>query len=724
MPSSTGHPLSLARKQYPDPFLDIASTRLPKSRKKLLEMCYIFTNTHPQIAPIVRKLSKYPITKLVFSSDEGTASLEDKWRDILEEDMNIYETAESVGLDYFGYGNCFLIVHKPFIRSYECQSCGHASEAGKIKYYIKNDTLYGRCPSCESKARLEAKDEAVEATERLNLVRLKPQNMYIRRNELTDQASYYYDVPKELKKAISNKDPDREYIDSTPWPYVEAALNNKKIKFHRSKILHLKEPSLSGDDMDWGNPIVLPALKDAYLNQIYKKADESAANERSLPVRFVYPAANSGEGPLQTISLSKFTNFLENSLNMWRHDKNAVLPVPFPVETAQVGGDAKRFATAELRQLAVKEIIGSTGVPQGFLSDQMKWSGGSVQLRMLENMLMSYLRALDRLISFAIDEIAKVTNLPKVDARFKPFRMADDVQKLQLVMRLAESKQVSYSEVLQRLDLNWEDQHEKVKNETDKTQDIQVQEQLTQAKAALQAADMQADQQYRAQGFQELKENIHQDDEAISQSLQDGKSFEEVDQQMEEKQHEANQEQQQLEEMKEKADVAHQQGLGEKYQSEARQRATQAEIAESQHQDRHVPQVVEAFAQELQETPPEKRPKKLQEIADEYPELAKRVEERVEMLEEDSGIPQEVEREEKEEEQQVAQIIQKLKQEVKGPKQFADKMMMMEEPMRNKVMGYLKENNPQLLQAVVQEMGLVQQPQQQVPSRMPGGSQT
>lgn len=712
--TSTGHPLSLARKQYPDPFLDIASTRLPKSRKKLLELCYLFSTTHPQIAPIVRKLSKYPITKLIITSENGQSSMEDKWRDILEDDMNIYEIAESVGLDFFGYGNCFLIVHKPFIRAYECQNCGHAMEAGKVKYYIKRDNLYGKCNNCNTKTRLEAKDEPVKTTERLNLVRLKPQNMYIRRNELTGQATYYYDVPEELKKAVANQNPDREYIDSTPWPYVEAALNDKKIKFHSSKILHLKEPSLSGDDMNWGNPIVLPALKDAYLNQIYKKADESAANERSLPVRFVYPSPNSGEGPLQTISLSKFTNFLEESLNMWRHDKNAVLPVPFPVETSQVGGDAKRFATAELRQLAVKEIIGSTGVPQGFLSDKMSWSGGSVQLRMLENMLMSYLRALDRMLKFAVDEVAKLTNIPRVSVRFKPFKMADDTQKLQLVMRLAEAKQVSYKEVLQRLDLNWDDQHEQVIEEIDKIQDLDIQEQLTQAKASLRAAEMQSEQQFRGEGLTELKENVIQDSEATARSIQDNEDFDEVDQAMEQQQHQENVEQQKLEEMHQKAEIGHQQGLAQKYDAEAKERATRSEVVEDQMQAAHVPQVVKTFAKEVQNLPPEERNGRLQEIAQEYPELAKKVEERVEMEEERSGIPQEVQ----EEEQQIEQLIAQLKEEAKNPSQFADQVMMADKEVRGKILNYLKENDPQLLQKVVQAMDLVNDQ----PSRIPGGS--
>ncbi|NIP67377.1 hypothetical protein GWM83_02755, partial [Candidatus Bathyarchaeota archaeon] len=241
-------------------------------------------------------------------------------------------------------------------------------------------------------------------------------------------------------------------------------------------------------------PIIMAALKDAYLNQIYKKADETVANERTVPARFVFPQATSND-PFRTISLSKFSSFIGRSIRRYRHDKNAIMPSPFPVGVAEIGGDAQRLFTANVRELTIKEIIGSTGVPEGFLGDGMTWSGGSVQLRMLENMIMSYLRSLNRLLTFVVKETAKITELPEVEVRFKPFRMADDVQMLQMLLQLAQMKQVSFKEILDRMDLDWDEQHEVVKDETEKTQAVMVQEALTEVKAGLESVKWQVEQQ-------------------------------------------------------------------------------------------------------------------------------------------------------------------------------------------------------------------------------------
>ena len=61
-------PFSLFRASYPDPYLDQASTKLPKNQQKLFEMLYLFSTTHPQIKPIISKLAKYPVTEIMVKS--------------------------------------------------------------------------------------------------------------------------------------------------------------------------------------------------------------------------------------------------------------------------------------------------------------------------------------------------------------------------------------------------------------------------------------------------------------------------------------------------------------------------------------------------------------------------------------------------------------------------------------------------------------------------------
>jgi len=678
---------STYRQQYPDPFLDIASTKLPKSQKKLLELLYLFATTHPQISPIVKKLAKYPITNIIVNSPSNHKSLEAKWKHILEDELNIYETAEAMGLDYMGYGNCFITIHKPFVRSYRCKSCKVDQPAGRLNYYIIGAKFYADCPGCKKRSEFEGRDNPITAVEEIAIVRIPPQEMHIRYNSLTGKSEYYRQVPAELKKAVNNNKPDRAFIDSTPWVYVRAAINKKKIKFAKGKILHLKEPTLSGRRMHWGLPIIMAALKDAYLNQVYKKADETVANERTVPARFVFPQATSND-PFRTISLSKFSNFIGRSIRRFRHDKNALMPVPFPVGVAEIGGDAQRLFTANLRELTIKEIIGSTGVPEGFLGDGMTWSGGSVQLRMLENMMMSYLRALNKLLRFVVKETSKITEIPEADVRFKPFRMADDVQMLAMLMQLAQMKHVSFKEILDRMDLDWEEQHEIVNNETEKIQNLMVKEALTEAKAGLEAVKWQISQQSRAESTTHMVEELNQHAAAAKGHLEGDAPYEAVEQQQEEQeqqQAEAEQAQAELEGRAQEAEVA-------KTEASAEQKDTKTDLAQEQFQ---VAPVVEGLVQQLLTMKPDLRTKKIERLHESAPIIAQKVEERLsELVGQES--PNSAGRD----------ILTELRLNSASPKEMAERITMLPKELKAQALQQLLDEDPMLATMVSEAMGI------------------
>jgi len=700
-------PLSLARQQYPDPFLDIASTKLPKTQKKLFELLWLFATTHPQISPIVKKLAKYPITKIIVNADNPKlTAIENKWKSTIENDLNFYEAAEAMGLDFFGLGNCFIVVHRPFIRMYTCNRCKERNTAGTVKYNISGKSVVGICPKCKQKTTFTPTDEKIRNPKGIRIVRIPPQDMYIKQVETTGEHFYYREVPSSLKRAVSKTRPDREIIDNTPWDYVRAALEGKKIRFREGKILHLKEPSVSGKSSEWGTPIIMAGLKDAYLNQIYKKADESVANERSVPARFVYPQPTS-DNPLGTISLAKFSNFMGQSLRRWRHDKNAVMVSPFPVGVAEVGGDAQRLNTANLRQLTIREIIGSTGVPEGFLADGMTWSGGSVQLRMLENMIMGYKRALDRMLWFVVSEVEKITEWPHVDVHMKPFRMADDIQMLQILLQLAQLKHVSFEEILERIDLDWEEEHKKVLRETEKVMDINLKESLLEVKSMLQAVDYQVEVQGRESSVTELIQEKNKSEEATTSHLKRIQSFDEYKDSIEERDAEAGQEeaqeQQQAANVKQTLDAAR----AEKYKAEAAR--TESRIAP----------IVQNLTDRLMRMSEGERNNRLQALVESAPVIAEQVQEQLELRM--SGSGQQAEEGEEQVEgggdhteepaetqggssEDPSEVLNRLRTESKSPADMANSIIMLPGNIRQAVFAQLRQEDPQLAITVMREL--------------------
>lgn len=590
MPSSSANNGSWA---YPDPFFDIASTRLPKSRRKLFEMCYIFSTQHPQLSPVISKLAKFPVTRLTFTfpgeieRDDRVSDLKDVWRETLDDELEIYTNLEAAGLDFFAYGNAFITVHTPFQRVWECSACqyDHPSSDTEsddrnrrpmLSLTIRDKKFWGQCAKCRTLAPMQPIDRELKTTGLIKIVRIPPQSMEIISYPLIGHRDYVADIPGQLMRALSNHGrPNMRIINKLPVTYVNSALRNRKILFEPGALCHLWQPGPSGPNTGWGTPAILAGMKDAYLNQIYKKADESGANGRILPKVALYAAGTSND-PFATVNMGAFTSFWRQMLRNWDRDKNMVAISPFPVGTVTIGGDAQQFNTAPMRQLAISEIISSVGVPAGFLSEGMTWSGGSVQLRMIENMLNGYTRALNRMVRFVIDRVAAITGMIRPKAQLKPFRMLDDVQLLSMLIGLAQERRVSYEEVLSRMDLDASEQHRKILQESDRYTQIMVKEQLIQARVALEGVGLQVAAQDAQEGWGAALAEDTQDSQTAQQVIRTGQPWLQIEGQADQQAAEAEQQQQQAEAEQQQAGVQNQVADAQREQALARRHQAQA----------------------------------------------------------------------------------------------------------------------------------------------------
>lgn len=488
--------VALDRHTYEDPFLDMAATKLPKSFKKLLELCQIFAMTHPQISPIIQRLAEYPITNLVF---KGNPESERQHRELFDKHLRILEKLVEFGLDYFAYGNCFVSVSFPFVRLYRCRTCKTDFQAREVNYRYQGGRFSGRCRACSSEVNFDPIDQYVKNRSEINLFRFEPQLVTPKYNRVTGRYFYYYEIPPDMKRSIQTG--DRDIIDSTPVEYLECVRLRRKMKLKR--VFHFKRPTLSGRDMQWGFPLVLPALKDAYLNQIYKKADEAIALEHSVPLRVIYPEPRTRD-PMQMLALGNFRSFMARNIRYWRRDKNAIITAPVPIATTNIGGDASAYSTIQARVKVVDEIMGAMMVTRGFVLGGENWSSQSISQRVMENSFMNYLRRLDACLQWIRDEVGAYLNMPPCAVNMKPFKKVDDVQMLQLIIQLAQQKRVSWDEALSRMDLDAAEELEMIEKETVKYTELMMQELIAQNDANARALVSQQIANFEAQGVVEV----------------------------------------------------------------------------------------------------------------------------------------------------------------------------------------------------------------------------
>ena len=154
---------------YPSPYFDLSQTYFPASIKELFQYCVYFYNTHCIIPAVVNKLAAYPITEIVFASQDE--ELRKKWKCLFIDELNIPYELFQIGIDMGVYGNSFIGVYFPFKRCLKCDQCKSINGFNSIrnlKVRGRKLELSGTCPSCEKVAHFEIHDKYIRNTKKIN----------------------------------------------------------------------------------------------------------------------------------------------------------------------------------------------------------------------------------------------------------------------------------------------------------------------------------------------------------------------------------------------------------------------------------------------------------------------------------------------------------------------------------------------------------------------------
>ena len=682
--ANIGETVPLDRHTYEDPFLDMAATKLPKSFKKLLELCQIYAMTHPQISPIIQRLAEYPITSPVYKAEDRETEIQHK--DLFEEHLHILEKMIEWGLDYYAYGNCFVGISFPFVRLYRCTSCGHDHQASEINYRYLGGRFEGKCRKCKGEYELKPSDLYVQDKSNINLFRFEPQLMTPKYNRVTGRYIYYYTIPPDLKRSVSMG--DKEIIDTTPLEYLKCIQMRRKMKIKR--IFHFKRPTFSGRDMQWGFPLVMPALKDSYLNQVYKKADEAIALEHSIPLRVLYPESRT-QDPMQKLALGNFKQFMAKNIRYWRRDKNAIITSPMPIGVTNIGGDGAAYSTIQARIKVVDEIMGAMMVTRGFVMGGENWSSQSISQRVMENSFLNYLRRIDACLQWVRNETASFLGLPPCKVSMKPFKKIDDVQMLNLIIQLAREKRISWDEVLSRMDLDANDELKIIERETEQYTKLMIQELMAQNDANAKALVAQTAAQSQAQGLQEFFANQTERSDAVLAETMGTKTKE----QAAEEYRAAQQPDPQTEMMmakaqKDGAEAQRQQALAKTY--EGRQAVMNVDIGKQ----------IALWAGELLSAQPDEKQRLLKAIHEDNPQLAQAVVEVAQGLE--GGNQKAPEGGAMVPTKNSQTMLMSLMSDVKSPAELAEKLQLVEPGQQQQILLQLNKSNPQLFNKVMKLM--------------------
>jgi hypothetical protein len=438
---------------YPSPFFDVAQTWLPRTIKEMFKYCRYYFLTNPLINATVFKLSEYAVTDLVVEhQDPEVVKL---WTEFLQEVLRIRSFQIETGLDYNTFGNALVGVSCPFDKYLRCKSCGFQSKASSLRTHWKttNHAFRLTCPKCTVTGDAVVRDVYLKKASGIKLIRWNPEDVEITYNDITGNYTHYYNIPNRIKNDITIG--RKEVIEQIPQLFIDSLKEQKGLVFSPDSLFHLRRPTLAGEDRGWGVPLLMPVLKDTHYLQIMKKAQESILLEHIVPLRILFPQAASGSAdPYTSVNLGDWRDHVAKEIMQWRMDNNYIPILPLPIGNQTIGGDGRALLLSSEIQSWSEQIMVGLGVPREFLMGGMSYAGTNVSMRMLENQFLRYIQRQLQLVHFVIRQVAYFMDWPMVKVRFKPFKMADDIQRKAYLLQLNQAQKISDRTLLADADLD------------------------------------------------------------------------------------------------------------------------------------------------------------------------------------------------------------------------------------------------------------------------------
>jgi len=312
--------------RYPNQFFDLAQQYMPPTIKELFRWCTFYYYNSPLIGSSITKVSRYPITDLIFEDDKD--SIREVWSKIFNRDLKIKDQLMEINLDYHVYGNAFVSVHLPFTRFLICQSCKNSMPIAQWKWDFNSADFgfKGTCTKCETQGPLDVRDVPYRDRKSVRIIRWNPENISVKYNEYTGKRIYMYSVPYKLRNAIQRG--DRDILEDIPLIVLQALRQRRLIRFNNDNFKHIRRPTLAEQDQGWGKPLIIHVLKDMFYLYTLRRAQEAIALEHIVPFDLIYPMPNAQADPYIHTNLANWRVQIETVITKHGRDPNCKAVIP------------------------------------------------------------------------------------------------------------------------------------------------------------------------------------------------------------------------------------------------------------------------------------------------------------------------------------------------------------------------------------------------------------
>lgn len=464
---------------YPISFFNVMRFDTPHTLKQAVLWAKKLYDTVGIIKQTIRKLAVYPVTSLHVANDVNGF-----YENLFVKQLKIKSFCQKVGMDYFTYGMAFITPMIPFTRYLVCPDCKNENLYGSVKKLRYNsNAFYGICSKCKHNVRFKVKDVKSKNPKEFKLKRWYPGSIQVIENELSGDYRIMYQLS--TKSIARIRSGDVWYLKTTPLEFIQAVqkrTNKVELKPKMVYIMSIPEPS-DPDSEIIGQPYVSGSWSDAFILKVLKKAQETMAGDRAVSYRVLYPE-HSTENPLRMMDLRMFRSNVKTMLNRFYQNPNEMGISPVPIGQLHIGGDLKVYNPAPEIDAQKKDLLADLGVPLEFIYGGLSYSGSSISLRMLENIMLNYRESLTDMINFVANVVSVAFDKEAPGTiGFTEFKMADDVQRKSMLGQLNAQGKLSDKRLLDEYGMDSSEEVQEMLREVEANSELNTARAVASAKA-------------------------------------------------------------------------------------------------------------------------------------------------------------------------------------------------------------------------------------------------
>lgn len=450
------------------PWLDYATVAVPDNHNAALWWAEYLWTSSSSYRMAMSRIADHFLTQVEFpdlDSDE-----ESEFKDLFDNELEYKLAFKAAAEEFLAYGNLFVSVYQPFFRRMICRQCNYEQPIEKAKPTLQmsasapylNWNRSKSCPICGNNSSYLCRDRPNPDASLAKIVRWSPRDIDMAYNPISGV------------KIISLKPSWRYFQDmrgsaaifhyTTPLEILESAARNLPFTFEPTSILHVSMPNLSGLHMrGWGLPSSIASFRDAWLNQMFNKADQAVAADYTLGLRLLSPQSTAGGmDPMQYEGAAKFTGAMQAAIKAHRKEPTRYVTAPVPVNYQFLGGEGASLLPPDKLKFRQGEFLNGMGVPVEFYQMNLTIQAAPMALRLFENSWQVVAALYNQLLSFVIDQVAQMLGLEAVKARMQRTTLADDAERKQVLGQLMAANQISPATFLEMYGINANDEVRRV----------------------------------------------------------------------------------------------------------------------------------------------------------------------------------------------------------------------------------------------------------------------